>query len=229
MGSERVLIVTADDFGHSPEVNAGVIRGHEEGIVTSASLMVRRPSAGEAAGYARSHSTLAVGLHLELGEWELVDGEWRPSDVPADDAIAGEVDAQLELFAELVGRPPTHLDSHQHAHTGEPARSALVEAGRRLGVPVRHFDARVRYRGWFYGQDDAGDPFPDGISIENLCRIVRELEDGITELSCHPAAGAVAGTSYSTEREQELMTLCDPRVREAIAEAGVRLTSFGDL
>ena len=47
--AERSLIVNADDFGLSPGVNAGVARTHEEGILTSASLMVRRPAAAAAA------------------------------------------------------------------------------------------------------------------------------------------------------------------------------------
>ena len=177
----KVLIVNADDFGHSTEVNAGVIRAHEHGIVTSTSLMVRRPAVDEAVAYARSRPQLAVGLHLEL------------------EGAAAEVEAQLERFVALVGRNPTHLDSHHHAHLREPARSAVIDAGRRLGVPVRHFDPRVRYMGSFYGQT--------GIAAEDLCAIVRSLEDGITELGCHPAVGAVPGSSYSTEREQELAAL----------------------
>ena len=50
----RALIVNADDFGLSPGVNAGVARTHEQGILTSASLMVRQPAADEAAAYARA-------------------------------------------------------------------------------------------------------------------------------------------------------------------------------
>ncbi|MGH7926099.1 MAG: ChbG/HpnK family deacetylase, partial [Candidatus Binatus sp.] len=33
------LIVNADDFGLSPEVNAGILRAHRDGILRSASLM----------------------------------------------------------------------------------------------------------------------------------------------------------------------------------------------
>ena len=227
--SERILIVNADDFGHSAEVNAGVVRAHEKGIVTSTSLMVRRPAVEEAAAYARSRPQLAVGLHVELGEWRFIDGAWVSAGVLDDDRVAAEVEVQLERFAALVGRDPTHLDSHQHAHLREPALSAVVAAGRRLRVPVRHVEPRIRYLGWFYGQTDTGEPFPEGITAENLCRIVRLLDEGITELGCHPAVGSVPGTSYSTEREQELATLCDPSVRTTLADTGVELRSFAGL
>jgi hypothetical protein len=43
----RALVVNAHDFGQSPGVNRGVVRAHEEGIVTSTSLMVRHRAAGE--------------------------------------------------------------------------------------------------------------------------------------------------------------------------------------
>ena len=62
----RYLIVNADDFGQSTGINKGVIQAHEEGIVTSASLMVRWPAAPEAAAYARNRPGLSVGLHVDL-------------------------------------------------------------------------------------------------------------------------------------------------------------------
>src|ERR1043166_8184955 len=58
------LLVTADDFGRSPEINRAVIRAHREGILTTASLMVAGPAADEAVALARQNPTLAVGLHL---------------------------------------------------------------------------------------------------------------------------------------------------------------------
>lgn len=52
--SAVTMIVNADDFGLSPGVNRGIIQAHEHGIVTSASLMVRRAAAYQAAQYART-------------------------------------------------------------------------------------------------------------------------------------------------------------------------------
>ena len=46
--------------------------------------------------------------------------------------------SQLSLCRELLRRDPTHLDSHQHMHTEEPARSILDGLARELGVPLRH-------------------------------------------------------------------------------------------
>jgi chitin disaccharide deacetylase len=230
--SERVLIVNADDFGRSRGVNSGIIRAHGEGIVTSATLMVRWPDAEEAAVYGR-RSSLAVGLHLDLGEWEYSLGEWHSRyevvDIESADAVAAELDRQLGRFEQLMGRPPSHLDSHQHIHRDEPVRSELLRAGELLGVPVRHLTPGIAYSGAFFGHDGRQTSLPEALTVEALVRVIDELPLGVTELACHPAAEVDHESSYGHERLQEVETLCDPRVRAAIERHGVALRSFADL
>src|SRR5438105_15542053 len=121
---KRYLVVNADDFGLSNGVNRGIIQAAQQGIVTSASLMVRQPAAAAAAAYARESTRLSVGLHVDLGEWIYRNGEWVHLYfvVPTDDAAAvrAEVAGQLADFNRLTGTDPTHLDSHQHVHREEP-------------------------------------------------------------------------------------------------------------
>lgn len=233
MTADRFLIVNADDFGQSPGINRGVIRAHQHGIVTSATLMVRWPAAEEAAAYAREHPDLSVGLHLDLGEWEYVDGEWRARydvvDTADPSAVEAEVVRQLDAFRRLLGRHPTHLDSHQHVHRQEPVRSALRRAGEQLDVPVRHLTTCVHYRGDFYGQDGRGWPVPEAITVEALVGLVSGLSAGVTELGCHPGEPENLASTYRLERAVEVDALCDPRVRVAIAECGIRLRSFAGL
>src|SRR5688572_3747185 len=62
----RRLVINADDFGLSHEVNTAVIRAHTEGVLTTASLMVNEDGVGEAVELARRHPRLGVGLHLSL-------------------------------------------------------------------------------------------------------------------------------------------------------------------
>jgi predicted glycoside hydrolase/deacetylase ChbG (UPF0249 family) len=230
MSAKRCVIVNADDFGQSPGVNRGIIAAHEQGVVTSTSLMVRWPAAEEAAAYARAHPRLAVGLHLDLGEWVCRDGTWEPlyEVVRQDDAaaVAGEVSRQLAAFRRLVGRDPTHLDSHQHAHQKEPVKGLMIELAGRLGVPLRGCDPTIRYFGGFYGQTDDGRPLPEVLTPEGLIRILAELPPGVTELGCHPGEGEDLDTMYSRERALEVGVLCDPSVREALTALGIELCSF---
>lgn len=233
MSGGRLLIVNADDFGQSAGVNRGVIRAHEHGIVTSASLMVRWAAAAEAADYARAHPELSVGLHLDLGEWQHVDGTWwaRYEVVDPDDpgAVEAEVARQLDAFRQLVGRDPTHLDSHQHVHRDDPVRTSLSRAGRRLGVPVRQVRGGVCYRGDFYGQNGRGSPIPDAITVEALVAVLAGLPFGVSELGCHPGEPDGLESTYGAERATEVETLCDPRVTRAVDRLDVGLRSFAEV
>ena len=232
MTGERRLIVNADDFGLSLGVNRGVLQAHTKGIVTSASLMVRRPAAAEAAAAARQQPRLGLGLHLDLAEWERRDGAWQAvyevADTSDGAAVAAEVEHQLHRFRMLVGRDPTHIDSHQHVHRDDPARSVITEAARSLGVPLRDTGA-ARYCGAFYGQASGGEALPEGITPEALMAIFHSLPTGYTELCCHPSADVELPSSYAAERRIELQSLCDPRVKRAVADAGVRLCDFREL
>ena len=230
----RHLIVNADDFGMTESVNAGVSQAFESGIVTSATLMVRGRAAKAAAHYAVAHPRLSLGLHIDLGEWVYREGEWTARyevvDTRDDSAVAVEVERQIVAFRDLTGHDPTHLDSHQHVHRQEPVASVVRAAGRRLGVPVRHQDPRVVYRGDFYGQSGKGEPYPEGITVEHLIGVLSELAPGWSELGCHPGTTDPAHEDvYRDERPIELAVLCDPRVREALEQHDVALASFHEL
>jgi predicted glycoside hydrolase/deacetylase ChbG (UPF0249 family) len=222
--SARFLIVNADDLGRSAGINEGILRAHEQGIVTSASLMVRGPSAEEAAQLVRRTASLSVGLHVDLGEWVFREGRWEAV-YEVQRSIEEEIERQLAAFRRLLGREPTHLDSHQHAHLREPARSVVVAAADELAVPLRHFGP-IRYLGAFYGQTDEGDPLQDAITPEALVALVHGLGSGWTELACHPAARIDFDSAYRGERLRELEALCDSRVRGAVAELGIELRPF---
>jgi len=232
MREERLLIVNADDFGQSPGVNRGIIQAHERGIVTSASLMVRWPAAFEAAAYAQRHPALSVGLHLDFGEWSLRNSEWRALyevvDLEDDDAVQEETARQIDAFVRLVGREPTHLDSHQHVHKRPTVKGSVAVAADRLGVPLRHF-SNVRYCGSFYGQNEDGSPIHHAISVDGLISVLSSLPSGVNELACHPGLGDDVEGMYRKERELEVESLCDPRVRSRLESLGIRLTSFADL
>jgi chitin disaccharide deacetylase len=230
--NERLVIVNADDFGLSEGVNAGIIDAHERGIVTSASLLVRWPAARSAAAYVRTHPELSLGLHIDLAEWIYGQEGWVRlyEVVPSDDEDAAhtEIRRQLAAFGDMVGRNPTHLDSHQHVHLEEPVRGIALQLAGELGVPLRSCTPNIRYCGDFYAQTGEGEPFPEGGTVEGLRAILSSLTPGITEVGCHPGRDENLATTYRAERAREVTTLCDPRVRETVRELEIGLISFGD-
>lgn len=229
-GQSKYLIVNADDFGQSHEVNEGIIECYEKGVVTSTSLMVRWPAVSEAATYARAHPSLSIGLHVDLGEWRRAAGDWQPVYEVAtlDDlhAVRSELASQLTKFRHLVGRDPSHLDSHQHVHLRDPLRPLFKEAALRLGVPVRHMTPQIRYCGEFYGQSAQGLASPEAVSVARLIELFETLPMGVTELACHPGLNVHLNTMYRDERGWEVRTLTDVRVREALDRLHIRLYSF---
>lgn len=224
--SERVLIVNADDFGASEGINRGIVEAHTDGIVTSTSLMVTGSVVAGAVALARAHPELGIGLHLDL-DGEQADPDLDPSDTAA---VRAELARQLEVFGELMGRPPTHVDSHHHIHRRPEIEPIARELVAPLGIPLRE-DGRVTFVGGFYGQWEWQVTDLHHVSPEFLIWILRnEVGEGWTEVSCHPGYVSDDFTSvYLTEREAELQTLTDPSVRAEIEAAGIRLASYREL
>jgi chitin disaccharide deacetylase len=199
-------------------VTEGIVEAHVRGIVTSTSLMVDSPAAAHAAGLAGEHLGLSIGLHF-------VD------DTPTLDErghAAREFCRQLSRFRELMGREPTHVDSHHHVHiTRMPVFAPLVEP---LGVPLRG-DGRVRYLGAFFAHPQPGVVEHDRIREPFLLSLLGQIgpDRGFTELGCHP--GRVTGelhSSYAGEREIEIATLTEPDLAARIEALGLTLASYYD-
>jgi predicted glycoside hydrolase/deacetylase ChbG (UPF0249 family) len=201
-------------------VNEGISQAHTDGILTSASMMVLAPAAAEAAEMARAHPALSVGLHFqETGGTNLDD--------PAQAERAFR--AQLERFRMLLGRDPTHVDSHHHVHAEKDRMATFSALVAPLGVPLRN-DGRVPYIGGFYAEWEPGVITLDYIRRPFLRHLVdTEVGEGFTELACHPARlSEDLESSYLRERVVELQTLTEPGLREELESAGVRLVSYHD-
>lgn len=149
------IILNADDFGGSSNINAAVMRAHREGVLTSASLMVTGAAFEEAVTLARETPTLAVGLHLVLVAGRavlpparipcLVERRGRFPDDPfrlglryafsraAQAELAREMEAQFERFA-ATELPLSHVDSHLHMHMHPAVFDRLLPLAERYGA-----------------------------------------------------------------------------------------------
>lgn len=226
----KKLIVNADDFGQSKGINKGIIQAYEKGILTSASLMVRYPAAAEAAVYAKTNFSLGIGLHIDLGEWKYNNGNWEALyEVVSPEnkhEVEREVKHQLEAFYQLMGRKPTHIDSHQHTHLRENIRHIFIEIAQDLNITLRRCSNEVKYCGDFYGQCTDGYPYHQAISVDGLKQILTTLPHGYTELACHPGLDDDLKTMYRMEREKEVNTLCDRSILETLGKANIELCTF---
>jgi hopanoid biosynthesis associated protein HpnK len=148
VNAERRLIVTGDDFGLSPGVNAGIGQAFREGILTGASLMVNAPATAEAVTLAHGQPGLAVGLHLVLLQGRatapvesipnLVHSDGTFSDCPVLSGmryfflpsmrtqLRREIQAQLERFHSF-GLALSHVDGHLNIHLHPVVVDILIE------------------------------------------------------------------------------------------------------
>ena len=157
-------------------------------------------------------------------------GHGEPLADLTDTAVCREsLNAQLSRFMGLMGRPPTHLDSHHHVHTHCGLLPHFSETAEACGIPLRDCSG-VRYCSRFYGQW-AGEHHLEQVSVSGLIQILAtEVGDGVTELGCHPGySDAELVSSYTIERERELSTLCDDRVRDFLDDRGIALIGFGEV
>jgi chitin disaccharide deacetylase len=174
----RRLIVNADDFGRSPSINRAVIRAHQEGILTTASLMVNEASLEEAVVLARANPRLGVGLHLTLlcGHSALgcdripglVNEKREFSNSPTAvgfryfwnrrlrQQLEAEIGAQVEKFRS-TGLVLDHVNGHLHMHLHPVVLDILLKHANAWGI--RHIrwtrdpfwlNARLSSGRWLY-------------------------------------------------------------------------------
>jgi len=127
------LIINADDFGYSFGVNKGIIVAHQNGIVTSTSVMVKAVAAKEAAGLSL-YPDLSVGLHYMLGD--LSDP-------------ATELQRQVATFKTITGKMPDHIDVHKSLDHPKELESVLRAYSREHRIPVRKLGFAKFIRSFF--------------------------------------------------------------------------------
>jgi predicted glycoside hydrolase/deacetylase ChbG (UPF0249 family) len=225
------LIITADDFGASPEVNRAVESHHREGVLTRAGLMVEGKAVEGALDIARRNPALRIGLHLVLAEnrpawngirWVLSPGARRQ--------MEADLARQFRRFIQL-GLRPTWWDGHFHLHLHPLAMAAAISVARGVGFSqvrlVRHhggggpaaaisgllakaFEPALATAGIGWVPRVFGLGFSGNATTHAVERLLRTLPDGLSELYCHPGAESAPWDF--------------PRIRRAMEAGGIALT-----
>jgi predicted glycoside hydrolase/deacetylase ChbG (UPF0249 family) len=151
----RRLITNADDFGLTTGVNRAIVQAHQNGIVTSTTLMANSGACGEAVECAKTMPRLSVGCHVVLVDGDpilspdrvptlLADGKHFPKgfgDIAKSAfrkkinsaEVEAEVTAQIRRIQES-GLAVTHVDSHKHVHMLPAVGAAIIRAARACDV-----------------------------------------------------------------------------------------------
>lgn len=141
-GAPRILVVNADDFGFTRDVNEGIVEAHRRGVLRAASLLATGAAFEHAVELARRTPSLDVGAHLALvGLPSALDGRPLPPTLP--DLWRALLRRRLAIYAELAaqmrrivaaGIRPTHVDTHKHTHLIPGVLEAVVGVATEFGV-----------------------------------------------------------------------------------------------
>jgi hypothetical protein len=89
----RKLIVRADDVGHSTVCNIGSFEAIENGVVTSADVMLDSPGTEDALERLKAFPWISVGWHMHMWGAPVLDPRQVPSLVEKDGDFAGGSDS----------------------------------------------------------------------------------------------------------------------------------------
>ena len=133
----RKLVVNADDFGFTRDVNRGIVEAHRNGILTATTLMATGAAFDDAVGLARENPALDIGIHLVLvGE--------PPFPITITQLMRAMLLGRIRIYEELraqvrrildAGLEPTHLDTHKHTHLLPPVLDAVARLSEEYKIP----------------------------------------------------------------------------------------------
>jgi chitin disaccharide deacetylase len=150
----RRLIVNADDFGFTRDVNEGIVEAHREGILTATTIMANGDAFEHAVALARETPSLDLGCHLVLVQGRSVADPSKELPATVGELAKALLRRRIPVYDELLaqvrkivraGIRPTHLDTHKHTHLLPPVLDAMARLAREFRIPWvrRPFDFRI--------------------------------------------------------------------------------------
>jgi predicted glycoside hydrolase/deacetylase ChbG (UPF0249 family) len=172
----KKLVVNADDFGFTRDVNQGIVEAHQRGILTATTLMATGAAFDDAVRLARANPSLDIGVHLVL----VGDPPFPLTVAQLTRAVAlGKISIYDELLAQVrrvidAGLEPSHLDTHKHTHLLPPVLDAVARIAEEMRIPWvrRPFDFRAPYEGVPWTKRATGAAF--GIVRARFSRVLKK-------------------------------------------------------
>lgn len=216
MTAAKRLIVNADDFGFTRDVNAGIVEAHRTGILTATTLMANGAAFDDAVRLAGENPRLDVGCHLVLVQGGSVLAPASPLPATLGQLVRAIGLGRIRIYDELTaqvrrvldrGIVPTHLDTHKHTHLLPQVLDAVVRisgefripwvrrpfdfgatslVGRLLRVSGGRFRRVLERHGCRMTDYFAGFQMTGRFGAPELAELIRRLPTGTTEFMCHP-------------------------------------------
>jgi chitin disaccharide deacetylase len=240
----KELIINADDFGFTRDVNAGIVHAYRYGVLTSTTLMANGDAFDDAVRLASETPGLDIGCHLVLVQGRsLLTGRSYPDKLP--DVYSALFRGQLDPYAEFrpqiekiiaAGIRPSHLDTHKHTHIVPVAFRAVARLAHEFGIPYmrlpmdataplsawpcalgkRAYRAMARKYNVRMTDHFLGFRLTGSLTEDNFAKAIENLPEGSTEFMCHPGF-------LGPELKAAATRLRESRVRELEALTSPRI------
>jgi len=243
------LIVNADDFGLTENVNRGILDAHRQGIVTSTTLLANGLAFEAAAAASKRFHRLGIGVHLNLTEGmpvadashirTLVDVGGRLHMAPTRlwaGIATGQVsmsDIEFELRAQVrkvirSGIRPTHLDGHKHVHVLPPVSEVVIRLAQEFGIPAvrcpveQYAHATVPPRNHVVSRFSSVKQYLVGRAVSKLARSFREKLARVGLLSPTYFYGLSQTGFLDARAIREILEDLPPGISELMCHPGYR-------
>ena len=250
----KKIIFNADDFGLTKGVNLGIIETFKNGPVRSTTIMAGADKYHHAVRLAKENPNLKVGVHLTLTGLNPVGGGYQTltdekgrlhSLVIFGQRFKGgticleEVEREFEAQIKKVldsGILPSHIDSHHHVHRLPGVADITMKLAKKYDIDKIRMGDKGLLRGEtcdFRTTDGLEIGFfKDGVSIENLKKLIGNSKGNSVEVMVHPAvmdSELLEISSYNHTRSVEKDILTSKELREYLEQRDYDITNFYDL
>lgn len=241
----KKLIINGDDFGMTQGTTLGILVAHEQGILTSTTIMMNMPYASWALEKAKAYPHLGIGVHLNITAGDpMVKGPnsfvneaghfIRPKDYPEGkpqpdpEELYKEWKTQIEAFIKATGHKPTHLDSHHHVHMQENTEAVIMKLAKEYDLPIR--STRPLLKDYPY-IPCITTFYSDHATLPYLEKLLSQDEEAI-EIMAHPALldeTLYETSSYALPRMKELAFLESQEIKQFIKENHIALINYSNI
>ena len=252
------LIINADDFGYSKEVNLGIMESHINGVLTSTTLMANMPGVDHAVSLLKDMPNLCVGAHLTLTCGKPMLGEKVSTLIKENEYFFKLEDVEnkvvqmdiSEIYEEWKtqiryllnkGVNLSHIDSHHHVHTFKEHEEIIKVLSEEFNLPVRNcnnvLENKIRFLDLCnYNPIRNMEEKYENVRIECFKAIEEIIKKNIqyenTEAMCHPAfldSYLLENSSFNIARIREVDILCDQLMRDLINKYEIKLCNYKNI
>lgn len=211
MSTGKQLVVNADDFGFTRDVNRGIIEAHQQGILTATTLMANGDAFEDAVRLAWENAALDVGAHLVLVGGRALAGASKSLPTSVSRLLAAIALGRLRIYDELAaqvrrildaGIELSHLDTHKHTHLAPPVLDAVTRIAEEFGIRWvrRPFDLPITAA-------RAATPRGKRVTSDGMAFVRRRFESVLAQRHCKTTDHFAGFQMTGRLRTEELVAL----------------------